>query len=152
MALGAPDVEQLLERARLVAARVDRHGKSAGPRQRQLRREHLALDRALRVQVVVVETALPDGDHPRLVEPAREQGRRLRAPLLGLVGMDADGGEDARVGGGQRDPPRVVRNAVAGADRHEGLDTGLLRAGEHRLPVGVEGVGREVAVAVEPHG
>ena len=100
---------------------------------------------------MVVEAALADRDHPRPVEPAREQGRRLLGPLPGLVGVDADGGEDAGVARRELEGARVVRDAVAGADRHEGLDAGLLRAGENRLAVGVEGVGREVAVAVEPH-
>jgi hypothetical protein len=66
--------------------------------------------------------------------------------------VDADGGEDARVGRRQLEHMHVVRDAVAGADRDEGLDPRLLCSGKHRLAIRVEGLGREVAVAVEPHG
>ena len=150
-ALGDPDVEQLPVGVRIVSPRVDHDGKVELAGEGDLLGEDFTLDLTGGVHVVVVEAALADRHYLGVLELAAD----LRAPAIvelgGLVGVDPDRGEDARVAGCQIDRSGVPRDSIARSDRDQRVDAGLTSALDHLAPIPGELVRRDVAVTVEPH-
>ena len=119
--------------------------------------EELSEARALNlrggVHVVVVEADLADGEDLRIGRQRAVLGVRREGPVLGLVGMDADRGEDLL--DVARECKRAARagEPVTRAHHDEPVQPRLPGAAEHLVPVLVEPVDVDVAVGVdERHG
>ena len=105
--------------------------------------EDVALRRTRRVVVVVVEPALPHGDHLGFVEQLGE----TVDPVLRVVRMHARGGPDAVVGARNGDGSAGLLHV--GTDGDHAGDAGRPRRVDR---LGAEPLIGDVAVGVSPHG
>ena len=131
---------------------MDRHRQIALPRQAELIGEDLDLHSAVGIHVVIIETALPNPDDARRVEPGFEFAATVQVELARLVGVDAHRCKDAGIRRRQGDSARVVLDAIARANGDHGVDAPLGCPVEHVGAIFCECIGADVAVAVEPHG
>ncbi len=115
---------------------------------RQLPGEHLTLDRAWRVIVVIVEASLAHRHHRRIIEQTSDPVLHLRRPTRRLVRVHAGGGDPPETLG-QRDG--VARRFLAVTDHHHRTDAGRSRPHRHLVPVAIELLGTEVAMRIDQH-
>lgn len=108
----------------------------------------LDVDRGV-VEVVVVEANFADGDALRVLRKLSELGEGFGVGLVGLLGVDAGGGEDAGVGVGEVESAVHGGRAVADAYGEDLMDTGGVGGGEDGGGIVVE---VEVCVGVDEHG
>ena len=111
---------------------VDADGQSRLPRQMQLRCKEFALDEpSIGVFLpIVVEPDLPDGDDLWVPRPGEELRTHLPRERHGVLGVNADGGVECRIGLSIRHDACGRRHRVAHAD--DARNARLLRACDHR--------------------
>ena len=93
----------------LGVAGVDDQRQAGLPRRLDMRLEALALRRAVGLVVIIIEPALADRDHARMVG-GLDQRRRAEVGMgVGLVRVDADAGPDVGLALGDGDDRRPIR-------------------------------------------
>ena len=117
--------------------------------QRRKALEHVSLDLAGRVFVVKVEAGLTDGDDLGMAGEAAQPVHGLRAHVLGVVRVHAHGGVEAGVFFRQAHRRVVGGKIPRSTDDDQGVDAGLLCAGEHVVAVRIELLGLDVAMGVD---
>ena len=114
----------------------------------QLHRERAALEIARRVVVVVVEATFTDGDGSIIDERFESGDVRTWIERRGVVRVNSSGERDeARMR--CRDPGRVVCLFDGCTDTDDSYSARLAGAIDYRVAVAVEGLVREVGVAVD---
>src|SRR6185369_7930786 len=139
-----------LGRIGLSLARMD-HKREAGlARGFDMRLEALALGRTVGLVVVIIEPALPDRDHARVIGAFDERSRSEVGMSVGLVRVNSYGRPDVGVSLGGRDD--VTPLTLAGRNVEEALDAAFPRVFKHFILALDEPVVIEVAMAVDqPH-
>ncbi len=125
-------------------ARVDHERLAVLLGEYDLAREGRCLGGTRRALTVVVEAALPHGDHRRVVEQGVEARADVLAPLLRAVRVQAGGGDDA--GMGARETDRLFRQLRRVADADDALDTGRGRLRDGRVRAALEALQVRVGV------
>src|SRR5262245_16332842 len=112
--------------------------------------ESLALSGAVGLVVIIIEPALADRDHARVVR-AFDQSRGAEVRMgVRLVRVNADGCPDVGISLGSRDD--VIPFALAGRDVEEALDTAFARIFKHFILALDQAFVIQVAMAVDqPH-
>ena len=95
----------------LGVAGVDDERQAGLARGLDMRLEALALRRAVGLVVIIIEPALADGDHARMVGALDQRGGAKVGMGVGLVRMDADAGPDIVMALGDGDDVAPIRSA-----------------------------------------
>src|SRR5437868_7434521 len=115
-----------------------------------MRLESFPLRRAVGLVVIIIEAALTDGDHPRMVCGLDERCGAKIGMGIGLVGMDSDAGPNIRLA--LRDGNDIVPFALSGGDVEKPRDSAFAGIFKHFCLALDEALVIEVAVAVDqPH-
>src|SRR5690242_13553483 len=115
-----------------------------------MRLEALALCGAVRLVVIIIESALADGDHPRVVCGLRERRRTEIGMRIRLVWVHPDAAPD--IGLALRQGDDLIPFALPRRDVEKSRDATRPGVVEHfRLPLG-QALVIQVAMAIdEPH-
>src|SRR6266567_8981613 len=132
-------------------AAVDDDWEMGGEGECHLPDKHVLLNVARGVAVVVVEADFSPGDYFGSAGKGFELAEVGVGGEFRFVRMDADGGVDEIILGGEFDGAVEGAGAISGADGEDGSDAGLTGTGEDFVAVGVEAGAVEVGVGVDEH-
>ena len=90
-------------------AGVDDERQAGLPRRVDMRLEALALRRAVGLVVIIIEAALADRDHPRMIGGLDQRGGAEVGMRVGFVRVDADACPDVGLALGDGDDLRPIR-------------------------------------------